>query len=267
MSLAWLWSCPRSWLPVGPGGVLAAHGQPPLKPRGAEGPSRLRLERLGGDLEATGNSDQGKIRSPERLRRPYPALGPDLGQTPQASPSSAPPPLPLAAGLDLGPGSASVSTWKVDWNRKGSDTLSGSFPLRGRGWGGDEEGADPCTPNPSTLNLGGVLSSPLHSALGAAFSRTRCPSAEAGSSEGELSSHTHLHPATRLGHCPLGGLAAKASYLVCGDRAASRAQLAALLPSSPQSVEAPSSTILALALANGRAWSDPRGPTKFTVIY
>lgn len=172
VSLAWLWSCPRSWLPVGPGGVLAAHGQPPLKPRGVRrGPSRLRLERLGGDLEATGNSDQGKIRSPERLRRPYPALGPDLGQTlrhlQQRSPS-------LTSGCrpGPGPGSASVSTWKVDWNRKGSDTLSGSFPhcVGGAGGGGRGRGADPCTPNPSTLNLGRSPFPPLHSALGAAFS-------------------------------------------------------------------------------------------------
>lgn len=71
VSLAWLWSYPRSWLPVGPGGVLAAHGQPPLKPGGVRrGPSRLRLERLRGYLEATRNSDQGKIQSPERPRRP-----------------------------------------------------------------------------------------------------------------------------------------------------------------------------------------------------
>ena len=82
VSLAWLWSRPRSWLPVGPGGVLAAHRQPPLKPGGVRrGPSRLRLERLRGDLEATRNSDQGKIQSPERPGRPYPVLGPDLGQT------------------------------------------------------------------------------------------------------------------------------------------------------------------------------------------
>lgn len=256
VSLAWLWSCPRSWLPVGPGGVLAAHGQPPLKPRGVRrGPSRLRLERLGGDLEATGNSDQGKIRSPERLRRPYPALGPDLGQTlrhlQQRSPS-------LTSGCrpGPGPGSASVSTWKVDWNRKGSDTLSGSFPhCVGGAGGGTREGGGSLHPQPQHPEPG-EESFPTASLCpgGCLLSRTRCPSAEAGSSEGErLSLHTHLHPATRLGHCPLGGLAAKASYLVCGDRVASGHSWLPLLPSSPQSVEAPSSTILALALANGRA--------------
>ena len=153
VSLAWLWSCPRSWLPVGPGGVLAAHGQPPLKPRGVRrGPSRLRLERLGGDLEATGNSDQGKIRSPERLRRPYPALAQTWAK-PSGISSSAPPPLPLAAGLDLGPAPPVSPRGKWTGTEKDLTPFLVPFPTAwagpGRGGGDEGGGRIPAPPTPA----------------------------------------------------------------------------------------------------------------------
>lgn len=49
VSLALLWSCPRSWLPAGPGGARPAYGQLPLKPGGLRrGTPSLRLEGIRG---------------------------------------------------------------------------------------------------------------------------------------------------------------------------------------------------------------------------
>lgn len=113
VSLALLWSCPRSWLPAGPGGARPAHGQPPLKTGGVRrGTPRLRLEGLGG-LEAPRNSDYGKTQSPERqpsLRRPYPLPAPDLGQT------TAPhPPLPLCCPTWTWARLPHCLQWGVGW--------------------------------------------------------------------------------------------------------------------------------------------------------
>lgn len=221
---------------------------------------------LGEILRQPGTRTKARSGAPSTRGGPTP-LWAQTWAKPSGISSSAPPPLPPAAGLDLGPAPPVSPRGKWTGTEKDLTPFLVPFPTA---WGGgrDEGGGGSLHPQPQHPEPGEEsFPTTLLCPGGCLLSRTRCPSAEAGSSEGEhLSPHTHLHPATRLGHCPLGGLAAKANYLVCGDRVASGHSWLPLLPSSPSQ----------LRLLHPLSWpwlwpmagpEDSWGPTKFTVIY
>lgn len=165
VSLALLWSCPRSWLLAGPGEVGPAQGQAPFKPGGVRrGTPSLRLEGIEGALEAPRNSDQ--VRS--RALSASPACGgpthfpasrswayPDTSSTPPTlTPAALPGPGPgLPKDLQMGSGLG-----------VGGDLIPFLVPL-------PTGGRFPHSPTSPALRAGrGEESLPPHSALGAAFS-------------------------------------------------------------------------------------------------
>lgn len=208
VSLALLWSCPRSWLLAGPGEVGPAQGQATFKPGGVcRGTPSLRLEGIEGALEAPRNSDQVRSRAlsaSPACGRPYPLPSqPELGLPRHLQHPSHPYPCcPTWTWAWAPPGSPDG-----EWTRggRGSDTFSGSTPH----WRAIP--TLPHFPSPESGEGRGVLTPSLCPG-GCFLSRTRRPRGEAGSSEGErLPQHRHPHPAARPGPCHPGGLT-KATY-------------------------------------------------------
>lgn len=79
VSLALLWSCPRSWLPAGPWGARPAYRQPLFKAGGVgQGTPGLRLEGIGGVLrlpETSTKASRGPLSARSASGGPTPFVG------------------------------------------------------------------------------------------------------------------------------------------------------------------------------------------------
>lgn len=145
-----------------------------------EGAFKSQAGRVWGDLEAPRISDHSRVRSPERqprLRRPYPL------PRPRSGPNLQQPPPHLNSGCQPGSGPGLPQCLHVESGLAWERDLT---PFLGLGAG------DSYTPSLAILEWGEerrggrVLPSPHLTGPGGCFlSRTRPPSAEAGSNEGE----------------------------------------------------------------------------------
>lgn len=145
---------------------------------------------LGEILRQPGTRTKARSGAPSTRGGPTP-LWAQTWAKPSGISSSAPPPLPPAAGLDLGPAPPVSPRGKWTGTEKDLTPFLVPFPTAWGG-GGTREGADPCTPNPSTLNLGRSPFPPLYSALGAAFSAgPGVPAQKPAPAKVSTSPHTH----------------------------------------------------------------------------
>lgn len=138
---------------------------------------------LGEILRQPGTRTKARSGAPSTRGGPTP-LWAQTWAKPSGISSSAPPPLPPAAGLDLGPAPPVSPRGKWTGTEKDLTPFLVPFPTA---WGGgrDEGGGGSLHPQPQHPEPGEEsFPTTLLCPGGCLLSRTRCPSAEAGSSEG-----------------------------------------------------------------------------------